>query len=127
MPNNKIPTVPPIEIGYIAKIKEFATNPQTVKYMGRTFVVISIAFAAYFVYKNRSKIYCTCHKTIESVRNKFKRDSGTKVYHSPSVLNIYVQNPGVVSIHHVKEESEEGKEARRRASNPSILPSSTNL
>ncbi len=104
--------LPVQQIGYLEKLRQFATHPDTVKYCGRTIMVISIGIAAYFVYKNRSKIYSSCQKVCESVRNKFKRDSSTTSYQSPSNVNIYIRNTGSVTIHQLKDaDSEEGKES----------------
>ncbi len=110
--------MPPVqsEIGYIGKFKDFITDPQTVKYLGRSVVVICISLAAYFVYKNRNKIYSTCHKTMGYMRNKFKKDESTpQVIDSVKTLNIHVHNPVTINIHHVKDDSEEGKE-------PAVVP-----
>ena len=120
MSNHKIIPVPAqfpltedISTSRFMKIKQFATQPDAIKYMGRTVIVISLIVAACVIYKNRSKIYASCQKATQAVKNCFKRKESDGTLLLPThvhEVNIHVLHDSRVTIYrNPKEPGAEGE------------------
>lgn len=102
----------PVEIDRFEKFKAFITDEQTVKYAGRTVVVIAIAASIYCVYRNRKRIREQCFKCSEAVKSKFKKEpQDITIPEKVTTVNLNINHPLNFNVKVIKdnEPSEEGK------------------
>lgn len=119
----------PIEFGRFDKFKGFVTHPDTVKYMGRTVMVISLAIAAYVIYKHKSKIHASCKKAAQTVKNCFKGKESDGTLLLPNhvkEVNIHVLHDAKVTIYkNPKEPGTPGAEGESKCAKELIPESSS--
>jgi len=107
--------IDPEPLGHFQKFKTFITDERTVRYAGRTIVVIVAASLIYYAFRNRKKITSECFKCYQTVKAKFKSEpkppKDITIPEKVTTVNLNINHPLNFNVKVIKdgESSEEGK------------------